>query len=164
VRSLATLDERFPGGVTMIRRLGETVGNVVLEGVGRVAGRVQETTPLPVDLLESDDAYLAVFDAPGALGSDVDVRFDRNTVHVRVDRFRDHYDGYTLRFPGRGRALSGEVDLPEDAHVDPSGATATLTDSGTLQVHIPKTKEPHEERSDGDESAESVDVGDESGN
>jgi HSP20 family molecular chaperone IbpA len=56
-----------------IRDIGETLGNTVLENVGRVLGRAQERTPLPVDLLESDEAYLAVFDAPGASGRDVQV-------------------------------------------------------------------------------------------
>jgi len=43
-----------------------SLGDTILENVGRAAGRVQERTPLPADLLESDDAYLVVFDAPGA--------------------------------------------------------------------------------------------------
>ena len=122
----------------MIRELGETIGNTVVESVGRAVGRAQEQRPLPADLLESDDAYLAVFDAPGVEGSDVQVRFEDNTVIVRLDRFRDFHEGYEMRFPGRGLALDGEVTLPGDAAVDPSGATATLKDNGTLQVQIPK--------------------------
>ncbi|MES3517634.1 MAG: Hsp20/alpha crystallin family protein [Natronomonas sp.] len=129
----------------MIRETGEKIGRAVLDGIGRTAGRVQERKPLPSDLLESDDAYLIVFDAPGAEGSDVSVSFEGNTVEVQIDRFRAFHDGYEMRFPGRGLSLSGSVALPEAASVDPDGAEATLTNNGTLEVHIPKhSDEPHE--------------------
>ncbi|WP_254543368.1 Hsp20/alpha crystallin family protein [Halomarina pelagica] len=123
----------------MLKDLSERVESVVLDGVGKFSSRVQERTPLSVDLLESDDAYLAVFDAPGATGEDVDVRFDRNTVRIRIDRFRDYYEDYDMRVPGRGLSLDGSVDLPEDAAVDPRAAEATLASNGTLRVRIPKT-------------------------
>ena len=123
----------------MIREVGESFGNAVLDGVGRLAGRAQERRPLPTDLLESDDAYLVVFDAPDADAADVQVRFSGNTVHVRIDRVREHREGFEMRFPGRGLALDGEVTLPEGTTVDPDGATATMTNTGTLEVEIPKT-------------------------
>lgn len=124
----------------MIRELGESIGDTVVETVGRAVGRAQESRPLPVDLLESDDAYLAVFDTPGATASDIQVRFEDGQVQVRVDRFREFHEGYEMRFPGRGLALDGHVDLPEGTSVDPGGATATLADNGTLQVRVPKTE------------------------
>ncbi len=122
----------------MIRELGETIGNTVVETVGRAVGRAQESRPLPVDLLESDDAYLAVFDAPGATASDVQVRFEDGEVQVRVDRFREFHEGFEMRFPGRGLALDGHAELPAEAAIDPGAATATLADNGTLQVRVPK--------------------------
>lgn len=127
----------------------EAVRNV-LETVGRGWSKLQERRPLSYDLLESDDAYLVVFDAPGVRGEDVQVQFMENTVEVRLDRFRDPREGLELVFPGRGLTLSGSADLPADASVEPSGANATLTRSGTLQVEIPK-----------DESAETVEVAEE---
>lgn len=102
---------------------------------------MQERRPLSADLLESDDAYLVVFDAPGARGEDVDVTFLDHTVEVSVERFREFYDGHELVFPGRGVSLSGSVDLPRDADVTPEGANATITRNGTLRVEIPK-REP----------------------
>jgi HSP20 family molecular chaperone IbpA len=125
----------------MIREIGETIGNTVVETVGRAVGRAQEGRPLPVDLLESDDAYLAVFDAPGAVAGDVQVRFEDRTLQVRVDRFREFHEGFEMRFPGRGLALDGEVELPAGASVDPSGATSTLKDNGTLHVRVPKRED-----------------------
>lgn len=121
-----------------LRRVGESVGRAVMEQVGRAASRVQESSPLPADLLESDDAYLMVFDAPGAQASDVQVRYRDGTVLVRVDRFRELREEFEMRFPGRGLSLDGRVRLPDDALVDPDHATATLRANGTLEVEIPK--------------------------
>ena len=43
-----------------------------------------------------------------------------------------------MRLPGRGMSLGGRATLPEGAVVDPEGATATLTEHGTLRVELPK--------------------------
>jgi HSP20 family molecular chaperone IbpA len=128
----------------MIREVGESVGRAVLSGIGRASSRVQERKPLPADLLESDDSYLAVFDAPGARAGDVDVRFESDTLTVRIDRFRDLHEDYEMRFPGRGLSLTGSVTFPESADVEAGAADATLTQNGTLEVLIPK-HDPDEE-------------------
>ncbi|WP_424019782.1 Hsp20/alpha crystallin family protein [Halorientalis pallida] len=141
----------------MIRELGRSLGNTVMETVGRAASRVQERRPLPADLLESEDAFLAVFDAPGATSSDVQVRFDDNAVEVRIDRFRDFYEGFEMLVPGRGLALDGRVTLPAEAAVDPTGADATLRRNGTLEVHIPKDEDAREMHVE-EESTEVEDV------
>ncbi|WP_435195690.1 Hsp20/alpha crystallin family protein [Natronomonas sp. EA1] len=135
--------------MTTLRKLGEEVGHAILDGVGRIAGQVQERKPLPVDVLESDDAYLVVFDAPGARASDVRVNYEGNTVEVKIDRFRPHHDGFEMRFPGRGLALDGKATLPPDATVDPRSANATLTKTGTLRIELPKSE---------DATPESVDI------
>lgn len=121
-----------------LREVGESVGEAVLDGVGQASARLQERRPLAADVLESDDAYLVVLDAPGAEHEDVQVRYEGNVVAVRVDRFRDLQEGFEMRVPGRGLSLSGEVDLPEGAHVDVEAAEATLTDNGTVRVRVPK--------------------------
>lgn len=122
----------------MIGDAGKSVRGTLFETLGRAVGRAQEQRPLPVDLLESDDAFLAVFDAPGAVSSDVQARFEAGAIRVRIDRFRDFYEGYEMQFPGRGLALDGHVRLPDDAAVDPEEASAVLKDNGTLHVRIPK--------------------------
>jgi HSP20 family molecular chaperone IbpA len=136
--------------MTSLRDVGKSLSSVVLENVGRAMSRAQERTPLPVDLLESEDAYLAVFDAPGATSSDVQVRFTDRTIEVRIDRFRDFYDDFEMLVPGRGLSLDGSVTLPEGASVDSEAATATLHDNGSLHVEIPKV-EP-------EDAAEDVDI------
>lgn len=121
-----------------LRDVSKTVTNAVLKRIGRTRARMQEKRPLPVDVLESDDAYLVVFDAPGTRASDVQVRYVDGEVRVRIDRFRDFYKGFETVIPGRGLALDGRTPLPEDAAVDPNAATATLTDRGTLEIEVPK--------------------------
>ncbi|PSQ38317.1 molecular chaperone Hsp20, partial [Halobacteriales archaeon SW_12_71_31] len=121
--------------------IGASVQRALLERAGRVTARLQERRGLESDLLESDDEYLVVFDAPGAVSTDVQVRYVEGSVRVRLDRFRDYHEGFEMRFPGRGLSLDGRVDLPDDAVVDPDAADATLTDHGTLEVVLPKRED-----------------------
>lgn len=121
-----------------MRGVGESVGSAVFGTLGKVMARTQEKRGLPVDILESEAAYLAIFDAPGAHNSDVQVRFENNTIFLRLDRFRTDRDDYEMTYPGRGLGLDGRAELPEDATIDPSNATATLKEDGTLHVEVPK--------------------------
>ncbi|SIQ89749.1 Molecular chaperone IbpA, HSP20 family [Haladaptatus litoreus] len=122
-----------------LQDIGRSTATAIASRVGRAASKVQEKREIPSDLLESEDAYLVVFDAAGATGSDVQVRFAEDAVLVRIDRFRDFHDGYDMVYPGRGMSLDGKVELPADADVDAQSASATLTDSGTLEVRVPKS-------------------------
>ncbi|PSQ53666.1 molecular chaperone Hsp20 [Halobacteriales archaeon SW_8_65_20] len=120
-----------------VREIGESLGKQLLDGVGQVSSRVQEERPLAADVLESDDAYLVVFDAPGVEMEDVQVRFEDGTVRVRFDRFRDPTEAFEMVFPGRGLTLEGHAELPT-GDVNPEAAEATLTAVGTLHVEVPK--------------------------
>jgi HSP20 family protein len=142
--------------MNVLRDIGESLGNAVLENVGRAMGRAQERSPLPVDLLESDEAYLAVFDAPGVEAADVQVQYSEGVVEVRVDRFRGFHEGFEMRYPGRGLSLDGRVELPPDARVDPGAASATLRDGGTLEVRVPR-REDAVETTAGDDADEGTD-------
>jgi len=126
------------GPADRLKELGESIAESTLERIGRGVSRVQEQRPLSYDVLESDDAYLVVFDAPGAQRKDVQVRFLDGEVRVRIDRFRDFYEGFEMRFPGRGLSLDGSAPIPQETAVDPDSATATVTGAGTLQVRLPK--------------------------
>ncbi len=122
----------------MIREVGEAVGETVVDSVGRLVGRTQERRPLDSDLLESPDAYLVVFDAPGVSAEDVQVRYEDGAIHVRLDRYREREADFDMRFPGRGLTLSGRRSLPADAVVEPEAATASLRSNGTLEVRVPR--------------------------
>jgi len=123
-----------------VRELAEDVGDAVFERLGRAASQMQEESPLPVDVLESDDEYLVVFDAPGATASDVQVNYADGSVEVRIDRFREFREGFEMVFPGRGLELDGRAELPPDAVVDAEAARAELHDSGALYVFLPKAE------------------------
>lgn len=112
----------------------------VLERVGRAASRAQERAPRPADVLESDEEYLIVVDAPGAEARDVEVSADESGVTVRVDRYREVEPGSETLFAGRGLALDADVDLPADAVPDADGTRAELRDDGTLYVYVPKAE------------------------
>ncbi len=130
------------------RDVGRSVGSKLYRQIGRASSHVQEHRSLPVDVLENDDAYLVVFDAPGAEKEDVQVRYLDATVKIRIDRFREFYEGFDMRFPGRGMALDGEAELPDDAVVDPDAGTARLTEHGTLNIEIPKETSSEEPEDD----------------
>jgi HSP20 family molecular chaperone IbpA len=121
-----------------VLEVGRSIGSSVLERLGRAAGRFQEETGLATDVLESDEEYLVVFDAPGANASDVQVRYQDDAVLVRLDRFREYREGFEMLFPGRGLALDGRAKLPDDAVVEAEEARARLNDDGTLYVFLPK--------------------------
>lgn len=111
------------------------VGGAVLRRAGRVAGRLQESTDTPVDVLDGEDRCLVVVDAPGATTSDITIRYREESLEVAIERFRGYREGFEMRFPGRPLSIDATVDLPG---VDPGGATARLREDGTLQVTLPK--------------------------
>lgn len=149
-------EEADEGGrrLPSLREVGESIAQGALDSVGRASARLQERRPLPADILESEDAYLVVFDAPGAEREDVQVQFEHDTVRVRVDRFRDFQEGFETRVPGRGLSLNGEVTLPEGVAVDADAAEASLTDTGTIRIHIPKSSGSHDVQVDEEEPVE----------
>jgi HSP20 family protein len=128
-----------------VREFAEAIGGAVVRRMGRAASRVQEESPIPVDVLESDDQYLVVFDVPGATASDVQVNYTDNEVKVRVERFREYREGYEMLFPGRGLSLDGRAELPSDAIVDAEEARAELREDGTLHVYLPKAADERED-------------------
>ncbi|MFP8955818.1 Hsp20/alpha crystallin family protein [Natrialbaceae archaeon A-CW3] len=139
-----------------LRSFRETVGDAVYRQVGRASSHVQEHRSIPVDVLENETSYLVVFDAPGTEPSDLQVRYLEGLVKIRIDRFRSYHDGFDMRFPGRGMALDGEAELPDDALVNPDDGTATLTDVGTLEITIPK--DDADSDGDGDDTSEEQSV------
>ncbi len=122
----------------MLGDVGRSIVRTVLRGVGRTASQVQEAKPLPVDVMEGEEEYLVVFDAPGAEGADVQVRYVNGEVRVRVDRFRPLREDFEMVVPGRGLTLEGRAELPPEAVVDADAASATLTPTGSLRVRLPK--------------------------
>ncbi|OVE84557.1 Hsp20/alpha crystallin family protein [Natronolimnobius baerhuensis] len=134
-----------------LREFGRSISNNVYRQVGRTNSYLQSNRSLPVDVLESESAYLVVFDAPGTEPEDIEVRYLSGSVKIRLERYREFRDRYDVRFPGRGLELDGDVALPGDAVVNPDAGTARLTEHGTLRIEIPKDESLAEETdADGD--------------
>ena len=120
------------------RRPFAALGNRASHVAGRVQSKLHESTELSVDVLDGEDTYRVVFDAPGASLDDVQVAYLDGAVRIEIERTRPTHDEFQLRFPGRPMTLVGESPLPDDASVDPEAATAILSDAGTITVEVPK--------------------------
>ncbi len=107
---------------------------------------------IAADLYERPDEFIAIVDTPGAHDGDVQVRYLDDRIMVRIERFRDHHEGYDMVVPGRPLTTIGEIDLPERSSIEPTTASATLRHDGTLRIRLPRTSE---EETNG-ESAEAV--------
>lgn len=100
---------------------------------------------LDADVREKPDAYTVVFDAPGVVHEDIQVRYVDGQVMTRIERFRDSYEGFELTVSERTLSFGGEVALPDDANVSPESGDATLRANGTLRVSVPKEQAEIEE-------------------
>ena len=137
----------------MLSSLRRRLGDAIFRQVGRARAQIQRTRVLPVDVVETTDTYLLVFDAPGSDPEDVQVRYLDGTIRFSIDRTCPSSDGYELRYGGRARNLGGETTLPTDAVVDAEAATARLTDAGTVTIELPKDGQPGTEKRDPEEIA-----------
>lgn len=104
----------------------------------RIRERNHEPYALSADIEDHDDAYVVRFDAPGVTRDHVHVRFLDGRLIARIDRFRDSYEGFELRSAGRHLSFRGEVELPEDADIEPESGEATIRANGTLEIRVPK--------------------------
>lgn len=115
-----------------------TIRGSISRRVGRLSSYVHRSKQIPFDVLETDDNYIVIFDVPGVDSEDIQVRYVDNRILVRVDRFREYFEGFTMRFPGRGMGFDGEAELPDTTTVDPEAATARLSETGVLTIEVPK--------------------------
>ena len=94
--------------------------------------RLLAFTP-PVEIVESDDAHVLVFDIPGVSPADVDVRLEAHRILVvsgrRHPRMRARYS------ERRHGAFSRAIELPPDA--DGKNLEASFHD-GVLEITVPK--------------------------
>lgn len=95
------------------------------------------TPGLPIDLSETEDAYIIELDAPGVSKDDLELTLERNqlTVAVNAGAERDEADRRVLR---RERQRIHAARTVRFAHaIDADGVAATFAD-GVLTVTAPK--------------------------
>ncbi len=102
--------------------------------------RIGKRLPMSADMLESDEEFLVLINAPGCDEDSIDLRFVGGNIKVRAER-DEEYEGYTLVSEGRPRRIAETVPVPADVDVD--GASATY-ENGVLRVRLPKTEEATE--------------------
>lgn len=98
----------------------------------------------PVDIYETESAFVVEADLPGVHQENVDIQFDRNTLTIsgtRAATLPSREKSGQLRVFSSERLSGGfsrSVRLPE--HVDAERIEATFTD-GVLMVNVPKSSQ-----------------------
>ncbi|AKH98316.1 Hsp20/alpha crystallin family protein [Halanaeroarchaeum sulfurireducens] len=90
------------------------------------------------DVLESDEAYLLIFDFPGVTRDGIQVTATGARLSIEARRQKDVPEDFWFREEGRALFLDVDVPVPPDAVGNQ--ATARL-DSGVLEITIPKVSE-----------------------
>ncbi|WP_135663573.1 Hsp20/alpha crystallin family protein [Halorhabdus rudnickae] len=88
------------------------------------------------DLLESEDAYLLVFDLPGSTAETVDIRVDGGRLVVEARREKAVPGDFEYVSEDRSMFLDLELPLPPDVTAQEADATV---ERGVLEVHLPKS-------------------------
>jgi HSP20 family protein len=97
----------------------------------------------PVDLEETDDAFVVEAELPGVKREDVNIELVGNELSV-TGEVREHERAGTLR---RKTRRTGRFDyrLGLPSHVDPDNVEASLSD-GVLKVRVPKSERAQRKR------------------
>lgn len=92
-------------------------------------------TDLPgADLLESDDAYLLVVDAPGATADTVEVVADGARLTVEARRRKAVPPEFDYRREDRPVFLDADLPLPPEA----SGVESVAVERGVVEIRLGK--------------------------
>jgi HSP20 family protein len=91
----------------------------------------------PVDIEETDDAYIVEAELPGVKRGDVNIEFAGNELSITGDIKEKERVGILRRKTRRVGRFEFRVVLPD--HVDGDNIDANLTD-GVLRVRVPKAQ------------------------
>jgi HSP20 family protein len=112
---------------------------------GEIASMLTETRPFtpPVDIEETDDAYVIEADLPGVNREDIDIELDGNELQVTGEM--KQREGKFRRRTRRVGRFELRVMLPDG--VDGSAVDAKL-DHGVLTMRIPKAEKAQRRKID----------------
>ena len=121
--------------------------------------RIGKRLPTSADMLESEDEFLVLINAPGCDEDEIDLRFVKGSLKVNAERSETH-EGYVPVREERPGRISETVPVPDDVDVD--GAEATY-ENGVLHVTLPKagTGEEAEAETEDEQDYREVGVADE---
>jgi HSP20 family protein len=89
----------------------------------------------PVDIEETDDAWIIEAEVPGAKRKDIDIEVNENELQISGEIVERERKGIVRRRTRRVGRFEYRVTLPTP--IDPDGIEATL-DEGVLTVRVPK--------------------------
>jgi HSP20 family protein len=93
------------------------------------------TYPLPIDILETEDAYQLYATVAGVPQEGVEVTFENGVLSVKVSAVPLKAQGNLIRHERPWGNWSRKLELPKE--VDPANIAAEL-DNGVLTVRVPK--------------------------
>jgi len=107
---------------------------------GRFGEWASRFSAMPADLVERDDAFVAMVDLPGFERGDVDVRVTDHVLRIEAERSTDAEEGEEgeyLRRERRRESLQRSIRLPEEVSADEVSAEMR---HGVLTVTMPKAE------------------------
>jgi HSP20 family protein len=112
--------------------------------IERVFGLMNEQfgthrTAVPVDVIDTDDAFVVHADLPGASAGDIDVTIeDGRVLTIAAERETEETEGRHVQRERSKQAVRRTVRLPDA--VDAEGTTASY-DAGVLTVELHRERE-----------------------
>jgi HSP20 family protein len=121
----------------MRRLLDESLG-----GLPVVVAEATAWTP-PVNIEETEDAYIVEAEVPGVKREDVNIEVDRNELSITGEIKEQEREGILRKRTRRIGRFEYRVQLPDIA--DPDNVEAKL-DDGVLRVRVPKSERAQRRR------------------
>jgi HSP20 family protein len=121
----------------MRRLLDESLG-----GLPAVVAEATAWTP-PVNIEETEDAYIVEAEVPGVKREDVNIEVDRNELSITGEIKEQEREGILRKRTRRIGRFEYRVQLPDIA--DPDNVEAKL-DDGVLRVRVPKSERAQRRR------------------
>ena len=121
--------------------------------------RIGKRLPTSADMLESEEEFLVLINAPGCDEDEIDLRFVKGSLKVNAERSETH-EGYVPVREERPGRISETVPVPDDVDVDAAEATY---ENGVLHITLPKagTGEEAEAETEDEQDYREVGVADE---
>jgi HSP20 family protein len=102
-------------------------------------GLAGDGEPVPVDLVEEDERFVATADLPGFERDDVTISVTDHTLRIEADHEEaaEESDGEYVRRERRHRSARRSIRLPEAVDTE---AVAARMRNGVLTITLPKTE------------------------
>ncbi|ABD11296.1 heat-shock protein Hsp20 [Frankia sp. CcI156] len=117
-------------------RMGSLLDEVVGGAEGRPVGLLAAAV-IPVDIEETDDAYIVELELPGVRGRDVSIDLQDNELRVTGEIKERERKGVLRRQTRRVGRFEHRIVLPGE--VDPESVSASL-DDGVLTIRLAKSR------------------------